>query len=219
MTVLGLMLLGASCSGQNQTVRPDEMSAEAHLKEADKQAAAAQREVQQANSPASQPNLAVSANSNPQGYYYPTDMYNPKNQHLLKAQQLTKHAQAHESAAAYLASFEVAECKEFPPATRAACPLLGPVTEITDVPGGIRARFVEGTRVDAVAAHMRCHFAYAQSRGFDTGAGCPLYIRGIEIRTTNDPRALEIVGRDASVTAEIRNRSREEAVMVHGGSK
>ena len=47
----------------------------------------------------------MSANSNPQGYYYPTDMYNPKNQHLLKAQQLTKHAQAHESASVPLRVF------------------------------------------------------------------------------------------------------------------
>lgn len=219
MTVIGLLALGAGCGGAKQTVRPDEMSAEAHRQEANKGVTAARNELQQSNSPASQPNMAVSANSNPQGFYYPLDMYNPKSQHLLRAQQLSKHAQQHEAAAAYLETFEQAECKEFPPATRAACPLLGPVAEIVDVPGGVRARFAEGTRVDAVVAHMRCHFAYAQSRGFDAGTTCPLDVRGIEIRATSDPRAIEIVGRDATVTNEIRSRSREEAVLVHGGTK
>lgn len=218
VTMVGLITLTVGCGGAKPSVRPDDMSAEGHLNEAKKESAEAQREIREANSPALQPNMAVSANANPEGYYYPTDLYNPRSDHLLRAARLTKHAQEHEAAASYLASFEQAECQKFPPATRAACPLLGPVTEIVDVPGGVRTRFAEGTHLDAVVAHMRCHLAYAQSRGFDTGSGCPLYIRGVEIRTTSDPRAIEIVGPNAAVVAEIRNRSREEAVMVRGGS-
>ena len=74
-------------------------------------------------------------------------------------------------------------------------------------------------RVDAVVAHMRCHLAYARTRGFDTALGCPLYVRGTEIRRARDPRAVEIVGRDATVTNEIRSRAREEALVIRAGTK
>jgi hypothetical protein len=195
------------------------MSAEAHQREAAKDREAARNETQQANSPALQPNMAVTGGSNPQGYYaYPAEMYDPRSQYLARAQQLNKHAQEHEAAAASLEKFEQAECRDFPPAIRSACPLLGPVVELVDIPGGIRARFKDGVRVDAVVAHMHCHFAYAQARGFDTAAGCPLYVRGIEIRRTSDPSSVEIVGRDPAVTSEIRSRAREEAVLVHARS-
>jgi hypothetical protein len=211
------LVFGIGCGGGHSAVRPDQMSAEGHLQEAQKDRAASNSELQQSNSPALAPNLSSPPGSNPQAYDYPAEAYNPKTEHLFRAQELSKHAQQHEAAAAALESFEQAECKQFPPATRAACPLLGPVVELVDVPGGVRARFAEGTRVDAVVAHMRCHFAYAQAHGFGEMAGCPLYVRGIEIRRASDPRAVEIIGRDAAVTSEIRNRAREEAVLVREG--
>jgi hypothetical protein len=219
MTVIGLTLGLFGCGGGQGAVRPDQMSAEAHQQEAAKDREGARNETQQANSPALQPNLSISGGSNPQGYYaYPAEMYDPRGQHLARAEKLSKHAQEHEAAAASLQSFEQAECKDFPPAIRSACPLLGPVVELVDIPGGIRARFKDGIQVDAVVAHMRCHFAYAQAHGFDTAVGCPLYVRGIEIRRASDAHAVEIVGRDASITNEIRSRAREEAVLVHAGT-
>ncbi|HTQ76366.1 MAG TPA: hypothetical protein VMI74_18960, partial [Burkholderiales bacterium] len=50
----------------------------------------------------------------------------------------SQHAHQHEALAAKLESFEQTECNEFPPATPAACPLLGPVKTLTDIPTGVR---------------------------------------------------------------------------------
>ena len=209
----------AGCVGQTHAVRPDDMSAEAHRQEAAKLAAAADAEHAKAESPAMQPNLGVSPGSNPEGYYYPTDLYDPRKDALLRAQQLGRHARQHEAAAARLEAFEEAECRQFPPATRAACPLLSPVQEISDVQGGVRVRFKAGARADALFAHMQCHLAYAKVRGFDDTASCPLYVPGIAIRRTDDPLALEIVGSNSKIASEIRNRSRAEAVVVHDPSR
>ena len=212
------LVLGIGCTSSNTAVRPDQMSADAHRQSAARERQAAHDEVLQSRSATSEPNISLSAGDTSQGLYaYPAEMYDPQNEHLSRAQRLSAHAQEHEAAAASLERFEQAECKEFPPAIRAACPLLGPVVELVDIPGGIRARFKDGIRVDAVLAHMRCHYAYARARGFGAAAGCPLYIRGIEIRRTSDLMAVEIVGRDAAVTAEIRSRAREEAVLVGAG--
>jgi hypothetical protein len=206
------------CVGQSQVVRPDDMSAEAHRKEAARLAAAAEAERARSDSPALQPHLGVSPSSNPEGYYYPTDLYDPRKDALLRAQQLSRHARQHEAAASRLEAFEQGECRQFPPATRAACPLLSPVQEVSDVEGGVRVHFKPGARVDALFAHMQCHLAYARARGFDDAAGCPLYVPGVAIRRTDDPLALEIVGSNARTASEIRNNSRAEAVVVHDRS-
>ena len=217
VAMIGLAF-GVGCSSGNNAVRPDQMSADAHRQNATRERAAARNEAELAHAPPFEPNLLSSGGGNPQGYYsYTEEMYDPQNEHRTRAQVLSIHAQQHEAAAASLEKFEQAECKDFPPATRAACPLLGPAVEYVDVRGGIRVRFKEGIRVDAVVAHMRCHYAYAEAKGFGAAAGCPLYIRGIEIRRTSDPMSVEIVGRDAAVTAEIRSRAREEVVLVHPG--
>jgi hypothetical protein len=217
--VLGLTL-ALSCGASQKAVRPDEMSAEAHRQEAQKESEAARAEVRQADAPHTRRNPVFVGRATAQGdMFFEMEDYDPRNDHLLRAEELRKHAEQHGAAAKYLETFEAAECKEFPPATRAACPLLGPLVEIADVPGGVRARFAEGVRVDAVVAHMQCHLAFAQSRGFDTVAGCPLYVRGIEIRRASGPGAVEIVGRNATVAREIRRRAREEAVLVRASTK
>lgn len=212
------LAFGIGCTSSSPAVRPDQMSADAHRQSAARERQAARDEVLPSRSAASEPSISLSAGDTSQGLYaYPAEMYDPKNEHLARAKRLKTHAEEHEAAAASLEKFEQAECKDFPPVTRAACPLLGPVVELVDVPGGIRARFKDGVRVDAVLAHMRCHYAYARARGFGAAAGCPLYIRGIEIRRASDLMAVEIVARDAAVTAEIRSRAREEAVLVRAG--
>ncbi len=211
-------MLAFRCGSGRQAVRPDDMSAEAHRREAKKDSESARAELQQSKAVEAQENPILVGRATPQGdVFFDSDDYQPVNDHLLRAEQLRKHARQHVAAAKVLETFEQAECKQFPPATRAACPLLGPVLEIVDVPGGVRARFAESVRVEAVVAHMRCHLAFARTRGFDTVADCPLYVRGIEIRRTSDPHAVEIVGRDATIASEIRSRAREEAVLVRAG--
>jgi hypothetical protein len=218
--VLGVTLVVVGCGPSREVVRPDEMSAEAHRQEARKESEAVRDEVRQSESPHARRSPVLVGRANALGdVFYGPDDYDPRTDHLLRAEELRGHAKQHEAAAKYLETFEQAECKEFPPATRAACPLLGPLVDIADIPGGVRARFAESVRVDAVVAHMHCHFAFAQSHGFETAAGCPLYVRGIEIRRASDPRAVEILGRDANTTREIRRRAREEAVVVRAGAR
>src|SRR2546421_393237 len=75
-----------------------------------------------------------------------------------------------------------AECKTVPPRERAACPLLGPAVAIRDLPDGVRVELARAGAIDATIAEMRCHYAFARTRGFsEEAAACPLYIRGIQI--------------------------------------
>jgi hypothetical protein len=150
----------------------------------------------------------------PSGYTFSASIYNPGDPYLREAERLRAHAAQHEQAAKALEHFEKAECRDFPPSVRAACPLFGPLVRIDDLPNGVRATFAPGTRVDAVVAHMRCHYAYAQARAFAEDTVCPLYLRGIEITRARDPLAIEIVSVDAKVADAIRARSREEAVFL-----
>jgi hypothetical protein len=82
------------------------------------------------------------------------------------------------------------------------------------LPGGIRATFANPKRVPAAIDEMRCHSAYARSRHFDETVGCPLYVKGIEIRQALDPAAIEIVSHDERTARLIRERSREQAVFL-----
>ena len=213
-----LLGLGLGCGQSNQTVRSDDTSAEAQRRLAQKESSAADRELQAAQSPPQEPSLSTTGGNNPQGYYYDVNIYYARNEHLTRARELSEHARQHAAAAASLETFEEAECGQFPPSTRSSCPLLGPVVGITDVPSGVRVQLVNGTRADAVLAHMRCHLAFAEAHGFGAAASCPLYIKGIDIRAGSTPGTIEIVGKDAKVVEQVRARTREEAVLVRAGA-
>jgi len=210
-----VLLLGVACSASNPTVKPDEASAAGHRAEAEREAQAAAKEVQRFDPKAAQP----SPFGDPLGkdYLYTVPIYNPTEGHLHEAEMHQAHARQHEAAAQFLERFEEAECRDFPPASRAACPLLGPVVRLDDIPGGVRASLSKGARIDAVIAHMRCHYAYARARGFDDRVGCPLYVKGIEVRKGLDPLTIEIVARDDATVQMVRAHAREEAVFVKGG--
>lgn len=131
----------------------------------------------------------------------------------------TKHQADHELAGTTLATFEAKACEGVPASARAACPLLGPAVAIEDVPGGVSVTLAPTTNVEAALAGMRCHLAYASTHDWKANEGCALYIPGIEIRAGGAPRTIQIVSANASVAAEIRRRSREEAILVHGADK
>jgi TusA-related sulfurtransferase len=124
------------------------------------------------------------------------------------------HSVAHGRLAAAMQAFESVECRGIPPAARAACPLLGPVTAIDDAPGGVRVEFVPSVSLDTVLAGMRCHYSFAQARGFSEEAtACPLYLRGLRVERSKDGRAIEVTVTSAAMVNEIRKRAREEAVF------
>jgi hypothetical protein len=206
VTWVGLSLLCATCGGGNQAVKPDDMSAGQHRQEAkeERQLAGAERNKYRPEDdrPISGGKGDIEASTN------------PTEGHLATAALHEKHARQHEAAASALEKFEQDECGKLPSATRAACPLLGPVRSLDDIPGGVRVTLVPGSPVDAIVAHMRCHYAFARARGFSENVTCPLYLEGIEIKRGSGPDSIEIVSPDPSVQQGVRARAREEVVLA-----
>jgi hypothetical protein len=196
------VLLFAGCAS-SELVRADDMSAAQHRMEAERENEAAAQAAQRYKPPAAAP---VST-TDPPGY-------DANEEHRREAASRREHARQHESAAEFLEHFEDRECRHVPPASRAACPLLGPVIRIEDVWGGIRAWFTDEKRAATVIAEMRCHYAYARSRHFDEAIGCPLYVRGVEIHQALDSKAIEIIARDEKTVHAIRERGRQQAVFA-----
>ena len=205
--------VGAACAGAQPRVKPDDMSAAEH-----RDAARHERELAQQSATLYDPGASrVSPLAPPAApgseIMFPPSVYNPTEGYLREADKHREHAREHERAAAALERFEEGACREFPERTRAACPLLGPVATIEDVPPGVRVTFAPGTRVDAVVEHMRCHYAYARARAFDARVTCPLYMPGISIRR-DGALGVELAAPDEAHVAELRARSREEAVFA-----
>jgi hypothetical protein len=217
-----LMFAVAACAGPQPGVKPDDMSASDHRAAAQHERKLAQESADRYDPAAARSTALPPPNNNPTGsdtnVVYPTAVYNPTEGWLRDADKHREHARQHERAAATLERFEEAECREFPERTRAACPLLGPVTQIDDVSRGVRVTFAPAVRVDAVAAHMRCHYAYARSHAFDERVSCPMYMPGIGIRQSGE-HAVELTAPDAAHVDELRARSREEAVFATQGGK
>jgi hypothetical protein len=209
------LALAVGCASRQPAVKPDDMSAEQHRAQAQHERELARQDVSHYDPNAGRVDVAPPPpRAFNDGVEFPVSVYNPTERYLRAADKHRAHAREHEKAAAALDKFEAGECKMFPVETRAACPLLGPVDKIEDVARGVRVTFTAGTRVDAVAAHMRCHYAYARARGFDERVSCPLYMPGIEI-TEAGAAAVDLTTRDPAKVAELRARSREEAVFSH----
>jgi len=215
---LGL-LLGAACAAREPNVKPTDMSAADHRAEAEHQRQLAQEDFDRYRPGAGRvvalesPGAAATGNVT-----FPISVYNPTEGYLRAADEHREHAREHERAAAALEKFEEGACREFPERTRAACPLLGPVTKIEDVAHGVRVTFAPGTRVDAVTDHMRCHYAYARAHGFDGRVSCPLYMEGIDIEQAGSS-AVEIKIKDRAKVDDLRARAREEAVYKPRAAK
>jgi hypothetical protein len=195
-----VLLVAAPACASQPLVRADDMSAAQHRTTAEQEQASAAREAR-ASGGGTSPSPAP-------GGLDVTD------EHRRRAEELREHARQHEAAAAFLEQFEDEACAGVPRSERAACPLLGPLVRLDDVPGGVRATFVDPSRVADAIAEMRCHYAFARARHFDDPIGCPLYVGGIEIRRGLDPRTVEIVAHDDKTVRLIRERSRVEAVVV-----
>jgi hypothetical protein len=207
-----LVLALASCAGNGQSVRPDDMSAARHHDEARREELAAHRETDLYDPGVVPPSLRHEPTGD--DWLHTVPVYGLTERHLAKAEEHREHARQHEAAAQFLERSEEVACREIAPAERAACPLLGPVVAITDIGGGVRVRFQEGTRVEALFARMRCHYAFARARAFVPDVACPLYVRGIDIQRAVDPMAIDITAESRAVAREIRARSRDEALYV-----
>jgi hypothetical protein len=204
-----LPLLAAGCATAGRPVPLEETSAEGHRREAERERVAARALEREA----AQRPWEVDPSYDPD-----RDRalgYEPTNDRLDEAERRRVHAAAHAAAAAQLERFESEACVGVDQQERAACPLLGPVTSIRDIRGGVRVELTPGTPLAALAASMRCHHAFARARGFSPeAASCPLYMNGIRIHLSADGGALEILGSTAATVAEVRRRSRQEAMRA-----
>ncbi len=212
-----LIAATVGCGAGAPAVKPDDMGAAEHRQQATQERAEAAEHARRYDPGAARPVPMTPISTGADGtYLFPTSIYNPTETHLSEADRHRAHARQHEKAAQALERFEEAECHAFPPSSRAACPLLAPVTRVDDVDGGVRVTLLRGARVDAVVAHMRCHYAYARARGFDARVSCPLYMPGVDIRASRDGAAVEITTADPKAVAELRGRAREEAIYARG---
>jgi len=217
LVVSAAAVAAGACGTSHETVKPDDMGAAQHREEAARENAAARQHAREYDPKATVPSTFHQAGGPTSGdYAFPLSVYNPTETQLQRADEHHAHARQHEKAAQELERFEAAECGGFPPAARAACPLLRPVTRIDDLGDGVRVTFAAGTPIDAVFAHMRCHYAYARTRAFDDAASCPLYVRGIEIKRAKDPLAIDITTKDWQRVHDLQTHTRVEAVYAPG---
>jgi hypothetical protein len=209
MRLFAFLVLSVSCANISGRVPLEESSAEGHRLEAERERQKARELEREA---ADRP-WEIDPSHDPD-----RDRalgYEPTNDRMDEAERRRAHARAHAAAAEQLERFESDECAGLEPRERAACPLLGPVTSIRDIRGGVRIELTPGTRLTALISSMRCHHAYARARGFTPeAAACPLYMSGIRIRRSADGRAVEVLGATTAAVAEIRKRSRQEAIRA-----
>ena len=211
----GLAANAANCGQSAPAVRSgDSMSAEQHREEAQREETIAAAHKAAWNPTAGVPGPARDPiDHDPNGYLYAAPDYNPTAWHLAEAEKHTAHAQQHEAAAAQLERFEESECRDFPPAVRATCPLFGPAEDVRDVPDGVSIRFAPTVRVDAVLSHMKCHLAYARAQGFAKAAACPLYMPGVSVRLASAPSTIEVTVSDHRSVAELRRNARDDIAI------
>jgi len=211
--LVALLLLKAACATSARSVPPEERGAEEHRREAERERQVArqlEREAAQRpweNDPSYNPDRDRAMG------------HEPANDRMDEAERRRAHARAHAAAADSLERFESQECAGVDAPERASCPLLGPVSAIRDIRGGVRVELVPGTPVAGLVAAMRCHHAFARARGFSPeAASCPLYMPAIRIRRSVDGTAVEILGSTPASVDEVRKRARQEAVRPTAGT-
>lgn len=209
-TIAVLFIAACATTTTRSTVEPTEMSAAAHHQEAARERSRADDAYArwQPGARAPLPGAPPGAVDSPRLYPIELYPYNPTDRALADAERHLRHAREHEAAAAALEGFEEAECRDFAPKARAACPLFGPIASIEDRADGVRILFAAGAPVAAIVAHMRCHLAFARARAFADAGECPLYMRGVEIAASPDGRGVDVTGHELALVAEIQARSR-----------
>lgn len=206
--LLALGLAVAGCGGATADgTRPDDMSAEEH-----REAARAEEQRAEAHEERREPGAASMPRARSSSEFYPPDLYDPTQVHSGHAHVHEEHAEAHRQAAQALEQFEQEQCASFPAETRSSCPLLGTVTDVEEIEGGVRVRFAEDANVEAITAHVRCHFAYARTQGYEGMDACPLYLEGVSIRRVEGEPAVELTVDERGRVEELRARARAHVV-------
>jgi hypothetical protein len=210
---LAAALLVASCGGAAQGRCPDDMSGASHARASETHEAARQHEAQNdpsANGARESQGGSPARASGDIG----TRTQTPTDGHDAAVAEQHQHLGQHIANEQALRQFEGGACRALAPDMRAVCWLLAGVTGVEDVEGGVRIRFVPHFRVEEVLENMRCHFAFARTRGYEGNTGCPLYLRGVEVRA-GPGGTVELVASDPATVRTIREQTR---VHTPGGA-
>ena len=204
-------LLLASCASQKAAgTEPDDMSVEEHQAAAAEEEEKAQDHREKYDPNAKEQKTRIDPSGDPsQVGQYETTTYNPTKSHLEEAKKHERHAEQHEKAAKALLDFEQKQCAKFPDETRANCPLMGQVEGVEDVNKGAKLSIADGVSLDAITDHMRCHFAFARTEGYDGMETCPLYLEKLSFEKIEDDHAVIIQTDDSNSVEAVRKRSRD----------
>jgi hypothetical protein len=217
------LVLALGCSWLRPGTRPDDMSAQAHRREAEEHARW-EAEHQRAYHPEARSRAGASPEFGPHpqrsrfGYrysdlYWDVREYNPTQVHRDRAKRHSDLAREHAKAARALEEFEESECQAFPRETRVVCPLVAQVESMQDVFGGVRVHLAEGVNVNAAMTHLRCHQAFARARGREGMDSCPLYMPGVWVERFRSSREVDLLALDPDDVDELRRRAREHLGM------
>lgn len=198
--ISGVLLGCASTPG----ARPEDMSAKAHEEEAARQTEEAQQHEEAYDPTATRTGIGIGGVAG-SDFAASEPPFNPTEGHRTAAQKHRKHAADHSGAAEALERWEADACESIAPDSRASCPLLGSVVAAENTSSGVRISLREGTDVEAMLAHIRCHVAFANTRGREGMDRCPLYVRGIQVRQIG-PAWIELSALDAASVSQLQRR-------------
>jgi hypothetical protein len=204
-----LGLAATACGGA--VVRPDDMSAADHRREAAREMAYARDQTAQYD-----PQSDVLLGTGERDDLYPVIVYNPDEGRLRAAEAHMGHAREHLAAAEVLERFEAEECAQVPAEARGACPLIGGVSSVDDIPGGVLMRLEPGVEAAPLAARMRCHLAYARARAYEQNQACPIYLRGVIITTPASGGTIGLTSGEAEMIELIRKLIRAQILPPKG---
>ncbi len=200
------LALGFGCGGSG--TRPEDMSAEAHRREAQKHQTQSFAHADQDDLDATRLNPSGGAASPNAELDFGVTDYNPTAIHRAEAELHQQHAEDHRRAAEQLERFEQAECGSFPVSTRPLCPLLGQVASVERLSNGVRIRFIEDANAEAIEAHARCHIAFAQTQGRKGMDPCPLYVKGVQVASEHaEPMSMDLVAEDTRAVKQVQQRT------------
>lgn len=181
-----LVLLLGSLTACTQGVRPDDMSAQKH------EAAAAKEER------AAETHEKFVQAMGPYNVRY-------KSQHEANAESARRHAEMHRAAAEALRTSEAKECAGVTDADRAECPLIH-VERAEDKADGVVLWLAAGSSPEGVAQQMRCHIAFASTRGREGMDGCPFFVKGISVAAVPGQNAVKLSAPDPKSVQEIQQQ-------------
>lgn len=183
--------------------RSEDMSAKSHEEEAKKHSDVAEQHDAQYDPDArgGTPPDVISGSE----FGFAATEFNPTEVHRMQADKHREHAEEHAAAADWIRRAEEDACELISPTSRSLCPLLGPVVAVQDTTTGVRILVRKGTDVEAMIARIRCHLAFARTRGGTGMARCPLYLPAIDVYPVG-PLEIELSARRQASVRPLQQR-------------